>query len=64
MRSLEQKRKMCSLFYEIPSQIKGKQLDINEDDYCNIKKNLPQIINYIKEAIHMLLIQKMEMDSN
>lgn len=31
------KEQMYSLFYEILSHIKGKQLDINEDDYCNIK---------------------------
>lgn len=42
------KEQLYSLFYEITSQIKGRQLELNEDEYYNTIKEakLPQIINY------------------
>lgn len=54
------KEQLYALFYELTSEVKGKDIELEEDEYikniCRIK--LPQLINYIRDTIQILIKQQ------
>lgn len=54
--SFEAKDSLFSLFYELLSEIKGKKIELDEEEYENNVRTTPinQIINYVRETLHML----------
>ena len=60
------KELLYNLFYEIKSEILGKKIEIEEDEYQeNIHSiTIPKLIEYIHESIQILISNKIEMSKN
>lgn len=56
------KELLYNLFYEIKSEIVGKKIEIDEDEYQqNVTKvTIPKLINYIHDSIQILITTKIE----
>ena len=56
----KQKELLYTLFYELTSEIKGCKIEIDEDEYQeNIRTiNFPQLVNYVRDSIQILLKKK------
>ena len=54
------KDNLFSLYYELTSEIKGKKIEIDEDEYEDNLRVTPlnQIVNYVRECI-MILLKKL-----
>ena len=57
------KELLYNLFYEIKSEILGKRIEIDEDEYLdNIKKiSIPKLITYIHDSIKILISTKIDL---
>ena len=63
------KEKLLTLFYELTSELKGKKIEIFEDEFQEnlLKYSVFQIIDYIYETLQILLSkykEKNQIDSN
>ena len=56
------KELLYNLFYEIKSEILGKKIEIDEDEYQeNVTRiTIPKLINYIHDSIQILITTKIE----
>ena len=60
------KELLYNLFYEIKSEILGKKIEIEEDEYQeNVRSiTIPKLIIYIHESIQILISKKIEISKN
>ena len=62
LRELEDRQLLYSFYYEIMSDIKGKKIKIDKEEYEENIQNtkISTILNYIKESIPLLIKKKIE----
>ena len=60
------KELLYNLFYEIKSEILGKKIEIEEDEYQENIRNItiPKLITYIHDSIQILITKKIEISKN
>ena len=60
------KELLYELFYEIKSEILGKKIEIEEDEYQdNVRAiTIPKLVNYIHDSIQILINKKIEDSKN
>lgn len=51
------KEQLYGLFYELTSEVKGKDIELEEEEYINNIQTIkfPKLISYIQEMIHILI---------